>query len=245
MRGRGVSIHRGKKLILDRIDFDVQAGEFLCIVGPNGAGKSTLLAAISRDIPISDGEISLFGSSLSDHSIQELARLRGILPQQHRVAFGFSAREVIEMGCSPHQQSRPDLIDTAVRELDLEGLLDRPFRALSGGEQARVAFARVLVQDTPLLMLDEPTAALDLRHQGLIMRIAKKRSQLGFAVVAVVHDLNLAAEFADRIVLVADKSILASGPPGSVLQPDLLSSAYRTEIGVVAHPKKDHLLVFS
>ena len=235
---------RGGHEILTDVDISTQPGELLCIVGPNGSGKSTLLSALSGDLEPDRGTITLDGVPIRSIKARELAAMRGVLTQQHRVAFGFTAREVIEMGCL-HADDSKAAMGAIVDQLDLNDLLDRAFRVLSGGEQARVALARVLMQNTPILLLDEPTAALDLRHQELVMTIARQQANSGYSAVVVVHDLNLASAHADRVALVARGGIIAQGSPVEVFQAERLTESYGVPVIVTDHPTRGCPLVLT
>lgn len=243
LRAAGLSIRRGDRTVLRDVHAGVDHGELVCIAGPNGAGKSTLLAALAGDLTPAQGTVEVLGEPIGKVSTARLATLRSFLPQQHQVAFGFTAAEIVEMGLAPHRGRGPVSVEEAMTRLDVTHLAHRTFRSLSGGEQARVALARVLVQAAPILLLDEPTAALDLRHQDLVMRIGRAEADAGRAVVVIVHDLNLAAAHAHRIVLLDDGRVLADGAPREVLRADLLEQAYRIPVLVIDHPTRDCPLV--
>ncbi|WP_306361857.1 heme ABC transporter ATP-binding protein [Nocardia sp. CC227C] len=242
MSARGLVVERGKgRRVLDGIDFEVRAGEIVALVGPNGAGKSTLLAALTGELDPIAGTVELDGRPLRDWAPLDMARRRAVLPQSHTVGFPFTAREVVAMGRAPwvrtERQHRDDeFIAAAMRATDVTQLAARTFPALSGGERARVALARVLAQDTPTLLLDEPTAALDLGHQEQILALARDRAAAGAAVVVVVHDLGVAAAYADRVAVLDAGRIAADGPPRAVLTTDLLTRVYRHPVEVLDHP---------
>jgi iron complex transport system ATP-binding protein len=220
----------------------VRAGEVVALVGPNGAGKSSLLAVISGDLEPLTGTVAIDGRPLDAWSGRDLALRRAVLPQSFAVGFAFTVAEVVQMGRAPWVGTPAQALDESVvasllRRTDVVELADRTFPSLSGGEKARVALARVLAQNTQLLLLDEPTAALDLHHQELVMQTARERAAGGGAVVVVLHDLGLAAAHADRVAVLAHGRIVAEGPPADVLAPALLSEVYQHEIEVVAHPR--------
>ncbi|MEV0296426.1 heme ABC transporter ATP-binding protein [Nocardia sp. NPDC050710] len=245
LRADGVSIDRrgasGARRVLDAVDFDVVAGEVVALVGPNGAGKSTLLAALAGELTPTEGDVELEGRSLTHWTPLDMARRRAVLPQTHTVGFPFTAREVVAMGRAPwvrtarsdHDDER---IDAALAAADVEHLAARSFPTLSGGERARVALARVLAQDTATLLLDEPTAALDLGHQEAVLRLATARAAAGAAVVVVLHDLGIAAAYADRVAVLESGRIAADGPPREVLTTDLLTRVYQHPVEVLDHP---------
>jgi iron complex transport system ATP-binding protein len=237
-----VTIRRGRSTVLSDVALDVHAGELLAIVGPNGAGKSSLLAALSGDLRPSAGEVTVDGRSLGQWSPRDLARRRAVLLQQSAVAFPFTAAEVVRMGRAPWRGTGREVDDdaavaAALQVMDVAQLAHRPVTALSGGEQARVALARTLAQDTDLLLLDEPTAALDLHHAETTLLHLRSLTARGTAVVVVLHDLNLAAAHADRVALVADGGLSAVGGPHDVLDERLLAQAYGHPVDVVAHPR--------
>ncbi|MBM7460960.1 heme ABC transporter ATP-binding protein [Rhodococcus coprophilus] len=248
MRAVGVELSRGPREILRGVNLEVRVGEVVALVGPNGAGKSTLLAALTGDLPITRGSVEVDGRPLGDWSPLALARRRAVLPQQHAVGFPFTARQVVQMGRAAWSRTqRADEDDRVVADAfatcDVGHLADRPFPALSGGERARVALARVLAQDTETLLLDEPTAALDIGHQESVMQVVRDRADRGHAVVVVLHDLGLAAAYADRICVLERGLIVADGPPTSVLTEELLASVYQYPIRITRHPETGTPLV--
>lgn len=237
LQARNVSVVLGGKQILWDVSLTVKVGEVLVLIGPNGSGKSTLLATFSADVSTVAGEIFLFGKVLSAWRVQEMALLRAMLLQENSLAFPFTVREVVRMGRAPWLQfSEKDLDEQIVQEAMLQTdtlrFANRRFPSLSGGERARVSLARVLAQRTPLLFLDEPTAALDIAHQELVLRLARSQAALGKAIVIVLHDLNLAAAYADRVALLEDGCLVSVGTSEEVLTAPLLSRVYRENIEV-------------
>lgn len=248
LAAHGVSVGLGGRPVLEGADLEVRAGELVALVGPNGAGKSTLLGALSGDIPPAAGEVRLDGRPLAGHRPLHLARRRAVLLQQVAVAFPFPVRDVVRMGRSPWVATAAEdgddaVVAAALADTDTTHLADRTFPTLSGGERARAALARVLAQQAQVLLLDEPTAALDLHHQELVLATARGRADAGDAVVVVLHDLGLAAAHADRVAVVADGRIVADGPPAAVLTPERLAGVYRHEVDVFAHPVTGALVV--
>ncbi|WP_051027066.1 heme ABC transporter ATP-binding protein [Nocardia higoensis] len=227
--------------VLDGVGFQVAAGELVALVGPNGAGKSTLLAALAGEITPGAGQVELDGRPLTHWTPLDMARRRAVLPQSHTVGFPFTAREVVAMGRAPWARTPREVDDErivaqALADADVAHLAERSFPTLSGGERARVALARVLAQDTPTLLLDEPTAALDLGHQEDVLELAAARAAAGAAVVVVLHDLGIAAAYADRVAVLEAGRIAADGPPREVLTSDLLSRVYQHPVDVFDHP---------
>ncbi|MFI7273288.1 heme ABC transporter ATP-binding protein [Streptomyces sp. NPDC049879] len=238
---RGVSLALGGRAVLDGVDVAVAAGEVLALVGPNGAGKSTLLSVLAADQRPDSGGVTVAGHPAGDWSAPELALRRSVLPQSATLSFPFTVGDVVRMGRAPWAGTRAeDEDDAAVAEAmaatEVAPFAGRPFSALSGGERARVALARVLAQRAPLLLLDEPTAALDLRHQELVLRVCREQARAGRAVVVVLHDLGLAAAYADRAVVLHQGRVATDGPPAEVFTEELLSRVYQHPVEVLPHP---------
>ncbi|MGW2205516.1 heme ABC transporter ATP-binding protein [Streptomyces sp. NPDC001774] len=239
---RGLRVGLGGREVLGGVDTAVRAGEVLALVGPNGAGKSTLLAALAADLPPAAGEVRICGRPAAGWSAPELALRRAVLPQAAALAFPFPVAEVVRMGRAPWagtggEDEDEAAVAEAMAATEVEEFADRPFSALSGGERARVALARVLAQRTPLMLLDEPTAALDLRHQELVLRVCRERAAAGVAVVVVLHDLGIAAAHADRVGVLHGGRIAVDGPPAEVFEEALLSRVYRQPLEVLPHPR--------
>ncbi|GAB3436095.1 heme ABC transporter ATP-binding protein [Actinophytocola sediminis] len=244
----GADVVRGGRQVLHGVDLTVAAGEVVAVVGPNGAGKSTTVGLLSGDLSAGAGSVTVFGRPVRSWRHAELALRRAVLPQHTTVAFPFTVAEVVAMGRAPWAGTPlADDDEAAVAEAmaatEVTAFAGRTFGTLSGGERARVALARVLAQRTPLLLLDEPTAALDLRHQDLVMRVAGAHARAGGAVLAVLHDLNLAAAHAGRVAVIAQGRVAACGTPAEVLTPDLLSEVYHRDIEVIDHPRTGAPLV--
>lgn len=237
LAGTGLHYRVGPQSLLSDVDITLAAGRLLAIVGPNGAGKSTLLSVLAGDLAPHAGQVRLDGAPVRALRPRELARLRAVMPQQTQLQFSFTAAEVVRLGlyAAPGGDD-PALVEAALRRVDALDLAHRTYPTLSGGEQARVTFARVLAQDTPVLLLDEPTAHLDLHHQHLILRLTRSVAEEGRAVAVVLHDLGLAARWADDVVVLAKGAVVASGPPDVALTGPILSTAYGHPIAVVPHP---------
>ena len=248
VEAEGLVVELGGRRILDGVDVTVRAGEVVALVGPNGAGKSTLLGVLSGDVSPSGGRVLIDGVEVGAWRDHELALRRAVLPQQVAVSFPFRVVDVVRMGRSPwaglpDDEQDDDIVRESLVRTDALHLAPRSFPSLSGGERARVALARVLAQRAQVVFLDEPTAALDLHHQELVLEQARACADQGDAVVVVLHDLGLAAAHADRVVVIADGRLRADGAPVDVLRPELLSAVYHHDIEVLTHPVTGELLV--
>lgn len=235
-----VSAALGGHPILHDVSIEIVPGELVALVGPNGAGKTTLLGVMAGDIEPTSGKATLDGTDLRRWKVSALARERSVLPQEQRLAFGFRVVDVVRMGRAPWAR-RPEedlddeIVAKALDRTDVRVYAERSFPTLSGGEKARTSFARVLAQHTSLVLLDEPTAALDIRHQEQVLSEARRLAAEGHAVVAVLHDLTVAASHADRICVIADGRLRADGTPGDVLRPDVITEIYGHPIDVINH----------
>ncbi len=228
---------RGASLALDGVDLDVHAGEHVFVLGPNGAGKSTLVRVASGTLAPISGEVLLLGKRLVDIPPRDRARLVAVVSQNESTALGFTVREVVALGRSPHQgpwlrESEEDraLVEDALRRCDLVGLAQRVVGELSGGEQKRVYFARALAQAPRLLLLDEPGAFLDVSHQLGVHDIVATAKAAGVACLSVVHDLNIAAQYADRVLLLRAGRPLALGSVPEVMTYKKLSDALDADL---------------
>ena len=243
-----VTVSRSGRDILRAISLDVAPGEVLALVGPNGAGKSTLLGVMAGEIRPSAGRVEVFGRAIRSYRTRELATKRAILLQSNAVNFPFLVSEVVAMGRNPwagsdDEAADEDKIAWAMERTGVTDLADRRFAELSGGEQARVSLARVIAQDTPVVLLDEPTAALDMRHQDHVMDLVDQLAEAGRAVVVVLHDLPLAAAYANRVALMAQGTVVADGEPASVFSSEQLSAVYGVEVEV-ATTSRGQVLAF-
>lgn len=227
--------------VLRGVDLSVAAGEWVTVIGPNGAGKSTLLRAVGGLLTYS-GSISLFGVDQRQARRRHWARLVATVAQSPVIPPGFAVRDYVLLGRTPHirplgRESAADLaaVDGVLDRLGLAGLAGRHLDTLSGGERQRVFLARALAQEAPLLLLDEPTSALDIGHQQEVLELVDGlRRSHDLTVVATMHDLSTAGEYADRLVLLAAGRLVAEGPPSEVLTERLLAAHYRARIRVIA-----------
>nr|WP_010204834.1 heme ABC transporter ATP-binding protein [Salinibacterium sp. PAMC 21357] len=241
---RNVGVRLDSRAILHDVSLEVRPGEVLALVGPNGAGKSTLLSVLSGDRKPDSGTVTIDGRDVGGIRHAELAQLRAVLTQENSVSFPFRVSEVVAMGRSPWAraiESRDDVavVTAALEATDVAHLGERRYTTLSGGEKARVSLARVLAQHTPVVFLDEPTAALDLRHQEDVMKVARSMAADGRAVVVVLHDLSLAGAYSDRLALIAHGKLDAIGTPSEVLTAERVESVYGLPVDlhqVAGHP---------
>ncbi len=239
-----VSVQMGRRRVLHEVSLTVRAGELLAICGANGAGKSTLLKAVLGELPAT-GAVRLNTIDIARARPATLARLRAVLPQDSEVAFGFTLGEVVAMGREAGDcAARPETDALALAAVGLQGREADDIRSLSGGERQRGQLARTLAQvwepvgpqGPRWLMLDEPVASLDLGHQLQVMRLARSYADAGGGVVAIMHDLNLSAMFADRMAFLVAGRLAATGSPAEVMQQGLLEAAYGCRIAVNRAP---------
>lgn len=243
----GASVSLGGKTLLHPADLTIKAGELVVIVGPNGAGKSTLMKLLTGDHAAASGQVRYDAEPLEKWPIAEMAARRAVMPQSDQLSFPFTVLEVVQLGArlfaANPREVKQRAID-ALRKVDLAGYEGRFYQELSGGEQQRVQLARVLCQVwEPLadaipryLFLDEPTASLDIRHQLDIMTLARDFVARGGGCVAILHDLNLAAMFADRLLVISRGHIVADGPPGEILTDQLMLDVFAVPIRVSQLP---------
>ena len=248
VRARDVTVVLGGRTVVDGVDLDAAAGEVLALVGPNGCGKSTLLSVVSGLRAPARGDVTIGGDDVRGVDSRSLARRRALVTQANRGDTPFTVREVVEMGRFPWTRSpeavrSAEIIDDAIDQCDLGDLVDRPFSQLSGGQQARVSLARALAQDTPVLLLDEPTAALDIGHSEQVLTILARRAAAGATVLLVVHDLSLAAAYADRVAVMKAGRIQACGAVADVMTADLLSDTYDHPVSVFDHPETGERMI--
>lgn len=245
---RNVHVRVGRSKLLTDVSLTVSSGEVVAVVGPNGAGKSTLLKTLCGDILPSHGEVALDGRRLQAWHRRERARVMAVLPQESTLTFPFTVFEVVMMGRTPHGPGgRRDqaIVHAALEAAGMSTFEQRIYPTLSGGERQRVHVARVLAQvwEDPddgarYVLLDEPTANLDLAYQHHTLETFRQFAAKGTGVLAVLHDLNLAAQFADRIVVLRDGHQLASGCPQAVLTPGIIQAAFAFSATVMPHPSR-------
>ncbi|MDE1164470.1 MAG: heme ABC transporter ATP-binding protein [Pseudomonas sp.] len=253
LRVEQLHIVRGQDAVLSDITLALQPGEVLGVLGPNGAGKSTLLSAMCGELPPSTGQVWLGQRPLAQWPGSERARSLAVLPQTSTLGFAFPVEEVVGMGRLPHQSGLlrdGEIIEAALQAADAAHLRGRSYLALSGGERQRVHLARVLAQLWPgeagsTLLLDEPTSMLDPLHQHTTLQAVRAFADRGAAVLVILHDLNLAARYCDRILLLEQGRAAALGSPAEVLQPATLQAVFGLEVLVQMHPERGHPLIIA
>ena len=253
LRAQSLQIRRGQKTVLDGIDLGLEPGQILGVLGPNGAGKGTLLGALSGELQPAAGQVWLDQRPLADWRGAERAQRLAVLPQTSTLDFAFRVEEVVGMGRLPHQtgQVRDDeIVTAALQAADAFHLAGRSYLALSGGERQRVHLARVLAQLWPgesgqTLLLDEPTSMLDPLHQHTTLQAIRTFADRGAAVLIILHDLNLAARYCDRILLLEQGRPHALDSPDVVLRPEPLKAVFGLEVLVQAHPERGHPLIIA
>ncbi|QFI37384.1 heme ABC transporter ATP-binding protein [Moritella marina ATCC 15381] len=250
IEAENLNLNLGGKQLLDNFNLKIASGEVTALLGPNGAGKSSLLKVLCGEID-TGGKVKVFGRARKDIKPIILAKHLGVLPQHSSLSFAFTAQEVTELGSLPLQLSNVQTKAIATEKMKLVGvysLKNQLYTTLSGGEKQRVHFARVLTQlskagEQCILMLDEPTSALDIAHQHQTLQVAREIAKSGGAVIVVLHDLNLAAQYADRLVIINKGKIQADGTPWEALTRKLISNVYGWPVYISKHPTDDYPVI--
>ena len=253
LRVENLQIRRGGNIVLADIDLALNPGEVLGVLGPNGAGKSTLLAALCGELRADHGRVWLDQRPLNVWDGARRAQRLAVLPQSSTLDFAFRVEEVVGMGRLPHQTGRQrddEIVAAALQAADVAHLSGRSYTALSGGERQRVHLARVLAQLWPgeagqTLLLDEPTSMLDPLHQHTTLQAVRQFADRGAAVLVILHDLNLAARYCDRILLLENGRPHALDTPQQVLRPESLQAVFGLEVLVQPHPERGHPLIIA
>lgn len=245
-----VCVEFGKRRVLDDVSFEVNPGEIVGLVGHNGSGKTTLVRLATRVLAPLSGSVELGGRPIGEFSRAELARSLATVPQDTTLPYPFTALEVVLMGRAPHQPllglDRPSdiaLARSVLERLDIQDLAEQSILTLSGGERQLVMFARALAQEPEILLLDEPTAFLDLRHRIDLLTAVRERVDSGGSALVISHDLDLVARVSDRLILLAEGRIAAQGRPSEVLDPAVLERAFGIEADVIRAPDGSPLVV--
>lgn len=250
LRWEHVRVRLGERAVLDEVSFSLSRGEVVGLLGRNGAGKTTVVRATNRSVGLEAGQILLDERSLSDHGERSLARQIASVPQDMHVPFPFTAGEIVLMGRSPYQglfgfDSETDLrvASEAMSKLGVAHLANRRIDQLSGGERQLVLIARALTQSPDWLLLDEPTAFLDLQHRIHVLEVVRDFARAGGGALVVSHDLVLAARVCDRLVVLSEGRVLAEGPPSDVMKADVLEQAFGLSVQVVEGPDGRPLVI--
>jgi iron complex transport system ATP-binding protein len=236
LKAESLAVHRYGHVLLDDINLEVSSQSLHVILGPNGAGKSSLLNALSGLLKADAGQVSLGANDIQTIGISERSLLMAVLLQEQLLDFPFQVQEVVSMGAylvDKTLQPPDNAIVDAMKAMDVMHLAERDYTTLSGGEKQRAHLARLLVQvtkNTAYILLDEPLKAIDLKHQVAVMQRLRKMADAGMGVLLIVHDLSLAAQFADTVTLMDQGRIIQSGTPNEVMQPEILSSVFQTPI---------------
>lgn len=245
IKAENINITLEKNNILKDINIEVDNKEVVGIIGPNGSGKSTLLKCIYRVLKPNDGAILLDNVDIKDMSVKESSKRLAVLSQHNNYNFDFTVKDIVLMGRSPHKKFMErdnkedyDIVNEALKKVDMFEFKDRSFQSLSGGEQQRVILARALAQQPQCLILDEPTNHLDIKYQLQLMRIVKG---LGIEVIAAIHDLNIAAMYCDKIYVLKDGEIIKNGKPKDVLTQELIKDVYEVDAEVILNEERVHI----
>ncbi|MEL0630140.1 heme ABC transporter ATP-binding protein [Psychromonas aquatilis] len=249
---RAIHLQFAAHKLLNNIDLDFYRDELTILLGPNGTGKSSLLKTISNEVAF-QGDCYFYGKLMKHWDQQAMAKHLAILPQHSQLTFNFCVQEVVALGALNLTLSRQQLDLTVIENMqktDIQHLAQRSYPSLSGGEKQRVHLARVLTQLTnsgeqKVLLMDEPTSALDIQHQHRTLQLAKDIAQNGGTVIVVLHDLNLAAQYADRIVILNNGEIVANGSPAEVIRADVIEAVYKHPVEIITHPQTGHPVVLS
>ncbi len=244
LRARGLRLGYGDDIVVDGLDLDVPDGQVTAVIGPNGCGKSTLLRALGRLLKPKSGEVLLDGRPLDRIPTRDVARIIGLLPQSPVAPDGLTVADLVMRGRHPHQNwfrqwsaADQDIVTEALEWTDMRELAGRPVDTLSGGQRQRAWISMALAQGTDLLLLDEPTTYLDLSHQiDVLDLVARLHAERGRTIVMVLHDLNLAARYADHVVAMRAGRIVAQGPPAEVFTVELLADVFGLAALVVPDP---------
>lgn len=249
---KNLSIGYGNKSVLQDVNAKINKGEIVGIIGCNGAGKSTLLKTIRGLLPKQSGEILYFGRKLESFSEKELAREVAYLQQNVEVGFGYTGKDIVLAGRYPYMKwwkgesiSDEELALKCMEYTGTKELAERPVNEVSGGQKQRILLAKVLAQQTPILFLDEPTTGLDMVYQEEIFRFSKALAKMGKTILMVVHELNLAAKYCSRIILLGEGTVIADGRPDNVFTEKILSKAYNAPVRIIRSHNTNEIIEIS
>lgn len=246
VKASSIGYKAGTRDLLRDLNFEVNGGEHLAVIGANGAGKSTLLRLLSRELLPATGMLELKEKPMNSYSIAALAKLRAVLSQQNSVSIPFSVFELVMMGRYPYYDNTPsvkdmDIVHNVLSLMNIHQLHDRDYNTLSGGEQQRVQFARTLAQvydqRRALLLLDEPTNGLDLLFQHQLLALARQMADQGFAVISILHDMNFASRYSDKVLMLKDGGMVSYGRPETCLSPANIREAFGLDVLVIQEEK--------
>lgn len=250
LRARNITVGYGQRIIIEGLDIDIPEGELTVIVGPNACGKSTLLRALARMLPVTEGIVELDGQPIGRQNPKAVARRLGLLPQNPIAPDGIVVEDLVGRGRYPHQgvlrqwsDADERAVENALERAKVSDLADRNVGELSGGQRQRVWIAMALAQETPLLLLDEPTTYLDIAHQVEVLNLARSLQRDGFTVVVVLHELNLAFRYATNLVVMRDGAIVAQGAVNDVVSAELIEQVYGLPCQLIMDPNVDRPLV--
>lgn len=243
LAARGLAVGYGDRRIIDGLEIQIPTGELTVIVGPNASGKSTLLRALARMLPAREGVVELDGAPIGSYPPKEVARRLGLLPQSPIAPDGIVVEDLVARGRYPHQgvlrqwsDADATAVERAMARAGVSDLADRMVGELSGGQRQRVWIAMALAQETPILLLDEPTTYLDIAHQVEVLDLARGLQREGYTVVVVLHELNLAFRYATHLVVMHDGAIVAEGAPGDIVTAELIESVYGLPCRIIPDP---------
>ena len=250
VEAQALSFSVNAKQLLERVDLRAQSGQFVGLIGPNGAGKTTLLRSISNVLSYDEGSVHLLGDDLAKLPARQVAEILALVPQIAPYTQGFTAFELVLMGRYPHMgrfqvEGKEDdaIAERAMRLTETESFATRTLETLSGGERQRVFLARAIAQQPRVLLLDEPTSNLDVLHQLKILKLVRDLVDEGLTAVAAIHDLNMAARFCDRLVLLAEGEVQTEGAPGDVLTAETIEAVFGVEAAVYREPATGALAI--
>lgn len=251
IKGKNLQIGYDKSIILDGIDIEIQKGEILTILGTNGCGKSTLLKTISRVIPAKNGDIYLEDNIIENIKTSDFAKKVGFVAQNNEIPEDLTVKEFIRYGRVPHKKwyepfnnEDEEIVDWAMSICKIEKFANRKVMSLSGGERQKIWIAMVLAQKTDILLLDEPTTYLDICHQVEILELIKKLNrELKITIIMVLHDLNQALQYSDRVIVLKDKKKYAQGDVKEVLTPELVKVVYNVDCDLIECEGKKHFII--